>query len=77
MGERYVLREGSRGGEREIAVSDDGRDLLELRDHLRERYSPHSRRFDVIDRDAADLGEHGFVELDEDGKPELASRLEL
>lgn len=74
MTARYVLREGSRGGERYIAVADDAVDLFGMRDHLRQQFSSRSRVFDVIDTDATDPPESGIVEqCITCGRPFLAS----
>lgn len=77
MTARYVLREGSRGGERYIAVADDASDLLPLRDRLREKVSSRHAVYDVIDTDATDPPETGIVDVDPtSGAPALQSVIE-
>lgn len=74
---RFVLREGSRGGERILGQGDEPGALLELRDQLRERHSRFSRRFDVIDTEATDPPESGEMDRCPDcGEPMLASFLD-
>lgn len=75
---RYVLREGSRGGERILGQGDDPGPLLDRRDDQREVFPANRRVFDVIDTDATDPPESGVVErCPECGTPVLASRIDV
>lgn len=77
--ERYIVREGSRGGERELVSFATPAEALERRDVYREAAGEgRAVVFDAIDTDAVDPPESG--ELDwcpACGKPELASRLAI
>lgn len=77
IGPRYILREGSRGGERVLARSGDPAELLERRDKLRAGTSPRSLALDVLDLEAVDPPESGIVErCPACGHPILASRID-
>jgi hypothetical protein len=67
VADRYVLREGSPGGERDLVAADQPRGLLMDRDRMRAHAERRSLRrvYDVIDTDAVDLDEHGYVEWDD------------
>jgi hypothetical protein len=61
---RYLLREGSPGGERVLMSAREPVKPLDLRDELRAHYGPAKigrRVFDVIDTDATDPPESGAV----------------
>lgn len=81
MSDRYILREGSRGGERILAQSDDPKPLLDRRDELVDRAAAALGPrviLDVIDTDATDPPETGVMERCPGcGEPRLASELEL
>lgn len=78
MSDRYLLREGSRGGERILAQSPDPEPLFDRLDELKESASPWARVIDVIDTDATDPPESGVVErCPECGTPVLASRIDV
>jgi hypothetical protein len=74
-GGRFVVREGSRGGERELASFGSPAEALERRDLYRK--AAGDRRalvFDAIDTDAVDLDSPGILErCDECGGPTLAA----
>lgn len=58
MAGRYVLREGSPGGERDLGRDDDPEVLLACIDVME---IPRRRVVDVIDTDAVDQDEAGVV----------------
>jgi hypothetical protein len=75
---RYVLREGSRGGERILADAIEPDLLFERLDELMAERHPPERRLDVIDTDATDPPESGVMERCPGcGVPTLASRLQI
>lgn len=72
---RYVIREGSRGGERYLAQGNDPGLLLDMQARL-ERDTAY--RIDVIDTEATDPPETGeMVRCPECGAPVLASRIDV
>lgn len=62
MRPRFLLREGSPGGERELARYDEPEEALQDRDDLRIVQGGLRRVFDVIDLEHVDLGSPGLID---------------
>lgn len=78
MSARFVIREGSMGGEHDAGAGDDPGTLLKRRDWLRRGTDPRRFVFDVIDTESVDPPETGVVEWCEicEVTPMLASQEE-